>query len=184
MQPPGAGRVVAFRPPRRRPPSVFSFRPVQLRLPPLRAAPAPMGLTPSPTSFSSLRPLLLRLARLGSSFPIEVIVTTFCAVTLVYFQLLKVSRLSAAAPAPSVASAVRAFLGHRAPQTRNRRGAPGAGAGVRPAREEPGVVARAVWWRRRARGTTRAGKVACGRRWPHARSRHGKSASVRPTKRS
>lgn len=74
-----------------------------------------MGLTPSPTSFSSLRPLLLRLARLGSSFPIEVIVTTFCAVTLVYFQLLKVSRLSAAAPAPSVASAVRAFwgTGHR-----------------------------------------------------------------------
>lgn len=50
-----------------------------------------MPLAPSPTSFSSLRPLLLRLARLGGSYPIEVIVTTFCAVTLVYFQLLKVS---------------------------------------------------------------------------------------------
>ncbi|KAK4703272.1 hydroxymethylglutaryl-CoA reductase (NADPH), partial [Phenoliferia sp. Uapishka_3] len=53
-----------------------------------------MGLTPSPSSFSSLRPLLLRLAKLGGSYPIEVIVSTFCAVTLVYFQLLKVVRSS------------------------------------------------------------------------------------------
>lgn len=56
----------------------------------LRYAPA-MPFATSPSSFSSLRPPLLRLARLGTTFPIEVIVTVFCAVTLVYFQLLKVS---------------------------------------------------------------------------------------------
>lgn len=50
-----------------------------------------MVFATSPTSFSSLRPPLLRLARLGANYPIEVIVTVFCAVTLVYFQLLKVS---------------------------------------------------------------------------------------------
>lgn len=49
-----------------------------------------MVFATSPSSFSSLRPLVLRLARLGASYPIELIVTVFCAVTLVYFQLLKV----------------------------------------------------------------------------------------------
>ncbi|SCV74476.1 BQ2448_8115 [Microbotryum intermedium] len=53
-----------------------------------------MVFATSPSSFSSLRPPLLRLARLGATFPIEVIVTVFCAVTLVYFQLLKVVRTS------------------------------------------------------------------------------------------
>lgn len=50
-----------------------------------------MPFATSPSSFSSLRPLILRLARVGTAHPIEVIVTAFCAVTLVYFQLLTVS---------------------------------------------------------------------------------------------
>lgn len=44
----------------------------------------------SASSFSSLRLPLIRTARIGAAFPIEVIVTVFCAVTLVYFQLIKV----------------------------------------------------------------------------------------------
>ena len=50
-----------------------------------------MVFATSPSSFSSLRPLVLRLSKVGAAYPIEVIVTVFCAVTLVYFQLLKVS---------------------------------------------------------------------------------------------
>ncbi|GAA5974602.1 hypothetical protein JCM21900_005683 [Sporobolomyces salmonicolor] len=53
-----------------------------------------MVFATSPSSFSSLRPPLIRLAKLGTSFPIEVIVTVFCAATLVYFQLIKVVRNS------------------------------------------------------------------------------------------
>ncbi|KAK4046320.1 3-hydroxy-3-methylglutaryl-coenzyme A (HMG-CoA) reductase isozyme [Microbotryomycetes sp. JL201] len=53
-----------------------------------------MVFATSATSFSSLRPPLLRLARVGASFPIEVIVTVFCACTLVYFQLLQLVRTS------------------------------------------------------------------------------------------
>ncbi|GAA5863053.1 hypothetical protein JCM8547_002783 [Rhodosporidiobolus lusitaniae] len=48
----------------------------------------------SPSSFSSLRPPLIRLAKLGASHPIELIVTVFCAATLAYFQLIKVVRNS------------------------------------------------------------------------------------------
>ena len=50
----------------------------------------PASLT-NPTSASSL---VLRLARIASSNPVEAIVAVFCAVTLVYFQLLKVVRTS------------------------------------------------------------------------------------------
>ncbi|KAM0746665.1 hypothetical protein T439DRAFT_306082 [Meredithblackwellia eburnea MCA 4105] len=59
-------------------------------------APAPSGVSPGPSSsnFSSLRPPLLAYARLAATWPIEVIVITFCAVTLVYFQLLNVVRTS------------------------------------------------------------------------------------------
>lgn len=46
---------------------------------------------PTPLSFTSARPLLLKFGKVGATNPIEVIVTVFCAVTLVYFQLLKVS---------------------------------------------------------------------------------------------
>lgn len=48
----------------------------------------------SPSSFSSLRLPLIRVARVGASYPIEAIVTVFCAVTLVYFQLIKVCTTS------------------------------------------------------------------------------------------
>lgn len=48
----------------------------------------------SSSSFSSLRPPILRLAKLGTKYPIEAIVTFFCAATLVYFQLIKVSDAS------------------------------------------------------------------------------------------
>ncbi|GAA6060323.1 hypothetical protein JCM10212_000420 [Sporobolomyces blumeae] len=51
-----------------------------------------MVFATSPSSFSSLRFPLIRLAKLGTSFPIEVIVTVFCLATLVYFQLVKVVR--------------------------------------------------------------------------------------------
>jgi len=50
-----------------------------------------MVFATSPSSFSSLRFPLIKLAKLGTSFPIEVIVTVFCAATLVYFQIIKVS---------------------------------------------------------------------------------------------
>ncbi|GAA5890321.1 hypothetical protein JCM16303_006419 [Sporobolomyces ruberrimus] len=53
-----------------------------------------MVFATSPSSFSSLRFPLIRLAKVGTSFPIEVIVTVFCAATLVYFQLIKVVRNS------------------------------------------------------------------------------------------
>ncbi|GAA5983732.1 hypothetical protein JCM5350_002374 [Sporobolomyces pararoseus] len=53
-----------------------------------------MVFATSTSSFSSLRFPLIRLAKLGTSFPIEVIVTVFCAATLVYFQLIKVVRNS------------------------------------------------------------------------------------------
>ncbi|GAA5945411.1 uncharacterized protein JCM15063_003012 [Sporobolomyces koalae] len=53
-----------------------------------------MVFATSPSSFSSLRFPLVRLAKVGTSFPIEVIVTVFCAATLVYFQLIKVVRNS------------------------------------------------------------------------------------------
>lgn len=53
-----------------------------------------MVFATSPSSFSSLRFPLIKLAKLGTSFPIEVIVTVFCAATLVYFQIIKVSSLS------------------------------------------------------------------------------------------
>lgn len=46
------------------------------------------------SSFSSLRWPIVRLAKFASSFPIEFIVTVFCAVTLVYFKLLEVIRTS------------------------------------------------------------------------------------------
>ena len=36
---------------------------------------------------------MIKLARIGSSHPIECIVTIFCAVTLVYFKLLEVSEV-------------------------------------------------------------------------------------------
>lgn len=48
----------------------------------------------SPTTFTSLRAPLIRLAHLSTTFPIEFIVTVFVGVTLVYFQLLKVVRTS------------------------------------------------------------------------------------------
>lgn len=72
------------------PPPLPPRRRVCARVGVRRSLPA-MVFASSPSSFSSLRPPLLRLARLGTSFPIEVIVTVFCAVTLVYFQLLKAS---------------------------------------------------------------------------------------------
>ncbi|BGP51148.1 3-hydroxy-3-methylglutaryl-coenzyme A (HMG-CoA) reductase isozyme [Rhodotorula kratochvilovae] len=53
-----------------------------------------MVLSPSGSSFSSLRAPVFRLARLGTAYPIEAIVTVFCAATLVYFQLIKVVRNS------------------------------------------------------------------------------------------
>ncbi|BGO95077.1 hypothetical protein NBRC10512_006360 [Rhodotorula toruloides] len=53
-----------------------------------------MVFATSPSSFSSLRLPILRLAKLGTAYPIEVIVTLFCAATLVYFQLIKVVRHS------------------------------------------------------------------------------------------
>ncbi|GAA5907481.1 hypothetical protein JCM6882_003872 [Rhodosporidiobolus microsporus] len=53
-----------------------------------------MVFATSPSSFSSLKAPLLRLAKVGASFPIELIVTVFCAATLVYFQLIKVVRNS------------------------------------------------------------------------------------------
>ncbi|GAA5849525.1 hypothetical protein JCM9279_007258 [Rhodotorula babjevae] len=53
-----------------------------------------MVLSPSGSSFSSLRWPILRLAKLGTAYPIEAIVTVFCAATLVYFQLIKVVRNS------------------------------------------------------------------------------------------
>ncbi|GAA5968653.1 hypothetical protein JCM11641_007712 [Rhodosporidiobolus odoratus] len=53
-----------------------------------------MVFATSPSSYSSLRAPLLRLARLGASYPIELIVAVFCAATLVYFQLIKVVRTS------------------------------------------------------------------------------------------
>ncbi|GAA5824725.1 hypothetical protein JCM11251_005316 [Rhodosporidiobolus azoricus] len=53
-----------------------------------------MVFAASPSSFSSLRAPLIRLAKLGASYPIELIVTVFCAATLVYFQLIKVVRNS------------------------------------------------------------------------------------------
>ncbi|BGP19514.1 hypothetical protein JCM10213_006334 [Rhodosporidiobolus nylandii] len=53
-----------------------------------------MVFATSPSSFSSLRAPLIRLAKLGSSYPIELIVTVFCAATLAYFQLIKVVRNS------------------------------------------------------------------------------------------
>ncbi|GAA6010512.1 hypothetical protein JCM10207_001340 [Rhodosporidiobolus poonsookiae] len=53
-----------------------------------------MVFATSPSSFSSLRPPLIRLAKLGAAYPIELIVTVFCAATLVYFQLIKVVRNS------------------------------------------------------------------------------------------
>ncbi|GAA6004428.1 uncharacterized protein JCM10292_007063 [Rhodotorula paludigena] len=53
-----------------------------------------MVFATSGSSFSSLRGLVLRLAKLGTAYPIEVIVAFFCAATLVYFQLIKVVRSS------------------------------------------------------------------------------------------
>ncbi|GAA6030905.1 hypothetical protein JCM8097_008929 [Rhodosporidiobolus ruineniae] len=53
-----------------------------------------MVFATSPSSFSSLRAPLIRLAKLGALYPIELIVTVFCAATLVYFQLIKVVRNS------------------------------------------------------------------------------------------
>lgn len=50
-----------------------------------------MVFATSSSSFSSLRAPILRLAKLGTAYPIEAIVTFFCAATLVYFQLIKVS---------------------------------------------------------------------------------------------
>lgn len=51
-----------------------------------------MVLSPSGSSFSSLRWPIMRFAKLGTAYPIECIVTIFCAATLVYFQLIKVRR--------------------------------------------------------------------------------------------
>ncbi|KWU43403.1 putative hydroxymethylglutaryl-CoA reductase [Rhodotorula sp. JG-1b] len=53
-----------------------------------------MVFATSSSSFSSLRAPILRLAKLGTAYPIEAIVTFFCAATLVYFQLIKVVRNS------------------------------------------------------------------------------------------
>jgi len=53
-----------------------------------------MVFATSNSSFSSFRAPVVYLAKLATRNPIEVIVTTFCAVTLVYFQLLGVSTLS------------------------------------------------------------------------------------------
>ncbi|KAK4052630.1 3-hydroxy-3-methylglutaryl-coenzyme A (HMG-CoA) reductase isozyme [Microbotryomycetes sp. JL221] len=53
-----------------------------------------MVFATSPTSFSSLRAPLLKLAKLGATYPIELIVTVFCLCTLVYFQLLQLVRSS------------------------------------------------------------------------------------------
>lgn len=54
-----------------------------------------MSRSPAPvSSFSSFKPILIRLSKIGSRFPIETIVSCFCLITLVYFQLLKVVRTS------------------------------------------------------------------------------------------
>lgn len=63
-----------------------------------RTSSAAMVFATSPSSFSSLRLPILRLAKLGTAYPIEVIVTLFCAATLVYFQLIKVSNAVAREP--------------------------------------------------------------------------------------
>ncbi|KAI5478793.1 hydroxymethylglutaryl-CoA reductase (NADPH) [Pseudohyphozyma bogoriensis] len=64
-------------------------------------------LGPSPSAFSSLKGPVLLLAKFSAAFPIEVIVATFVAVTLVYFQLLKVVKDSdflLALPSPDLPS--------------------------------------------------------------------------------
>lgn len=50
-----------------------------------------MVFATSNSSFSSFRAPVVYLARLATRNPIEIIVTTFCVVTLVYFQLIAVS---------------------------------------------------------------------------------------------